>query len=62
MLTPHIRFLQTRLAALGHYTGAIDGQRGPTPPSSRRCPSSANRSRQIGMAGQPNVRPPPRCK
>jgi hypothetical protein len=29
MLTPHIRFLQTRLAALGHYTGAIDGQRGP---------------------------------
>lgn len=29
MLTSHIRFLQSRLAALGHYTGTIDGHRGP---------------------------------
>ena len=29
MLTSHIRYLQSRLATLGHYAGPLDGQRGP---------------------------------
>ncbi len=29
MRAPLVRLLQTRLAALGHHTGPVDGQRGP---------------------------------